>query len=131
MLDGVLKYGFGILVRKSSPLQKKPPFLYALDMSLSREDILRLADLARLELSDDEIRSAEREITAVLGYVDRLKDVDTEGVEPMTMPAKAEGWRRDEAYACDDRARELILANFPSRKEDLLRTPAVFVKPKK
>jgi len=100
-------------------------------MSLSREDILKLADLARLELSEDELVAAEREVGAVLGYVERLKDVDTDGVEPMTMPAKAEGWRVDEAFPCDDATRELILSNFPARKDDLLKTPAVFTAPKK
>ncbi|MFZ2803726.1 MAG: Asp-tRNA(Asn)/Glu-tRNA(Gln) amidotransferase subunit GatC [Patescibacteria group bacterium] len=99
-------------------------------MPLTREDILKLAGLARLDMTDDEVRSAERDLEAVLGYVDRLQQVDTQDVEPMTMPAKAEGWRPDVAFPCDDATRELILANFPSRKDDLLRTPAVFEKPK-
>jgi hypothetical protein len=46
------------------------------------------------------------------------------------MPAKAEGWRTDEALPGDDATRELILSNFPSRKGDLLATPGVFEKPK-
>jgi aspartyl-tRNA(Asn)/glutamyl-tRNA(Gln) amidotransferase subunit C len=114
----------------SPALQKNRPFLYAVAMSLNREDILKLAELARLQLSEAELVSAEKELDAVLGYVDRLKDVDTGGVDPLTMPAKAEGWRGDVALPCDDLARELILSNFPSRTDDLLRTPAVFEKPK-
>ena len=99
-------------------------------MSLIKEDVVRLADLARLQLSDVEIASAETDLDAVLGYIDRLKQIDTAGVSPMTMPAKAEGWREDVCIPCDDLARELILSNFPSRRGDLLRAPAVFANPK-
>lgn len=66
----------------------------------------------------------------ILGFVDRLKEVDTEGVEPLTMPQKAEGWRTDAALPCDAVAREYILLDFPERKGDLLKTPGVFEKPK-
>ena len=99
-------------------------------MPVTRDDVKRLADLARLELTDEEAASAERELDAELGYVDRLKEVDTAGVEPMTMPARAEGWRADVALPCDELAREIILSNFPSRKGDLLQTPGVFENPK-
>lgn len=99
-------------------------------MKLSREDVKGLADLARLELTKEELKAAERELGAILGYVDRLSAVDTEGVLPMTMPPKAEGWRHDVALPCDAAARELILSNFPARKGDLLKTPGVFEKPK-
>ncbi|MEO5927447.1 MAG: Asp-tRNA(Asn)/Glu-tRNA(Gln) amidotransferase subunit GatC [Patescibacteria group bacterium] len=100
-------------------------------MSLTREDVKRLADLARLELSDEEAARAEKELDAVLGYVDRLTKIPTEGVEPQTMPARAEGWRSDDAFECDDLTHELLLSNFPERKGDLLHVPAVFTAPKK
>ena len=99
-------------------------------MSLTREDVKRLADLARLELSEEEASSAERELDAVLGYVERLTKIPTEGVEPHAMPARAEGWRADDAYECDELTRELLLSNFPERKGDLLHVPPVFIKPK-
>src|SRR5689334_8087723 len=100
-------------------------------MSLTREDVKRLADLARLELSEEELAHSEKELDAVLGYVDRLQKVRTDGVEPQTMPARAEGWRPDTDLPCDDLTRELLLGNFPSRKGDLLHVPPVFEKPKR
>lgn len=100
-------------------------------MSLSREEMKQLADLARLQLTDEELTKVEREVDSILGYVDRLGKIDTQNAEPMTMPAKAEGWREDVAFTCDDATRELILANFPSRNGDALAVPAVFEKPKK
>lgn len=99
-------------------------------MAITHEDVQRLADLARLQLSDEEIARMERELDAVLGYVDRLQAVHTEGVEPHTMPPRATDWRADEVFASDDLTRELLLSNFPSRKGDLLSVPAVFLKPK-
>lgn len=100
-------------------------------MSLTKDDVKQLADLARLQLTDQEIEIAERELDAILGYVDRLKAVDATCVEPLTMPAKEIGWREDTNFAADDVTRETILADFPSRKGDLLHVPAVFEKPKK
>ena len=99
-------------------------------MSLSREDVLHLADLSRLAVSEDEITAMQGSLGSVLGFIDRLQDVDTEGVEPMSMPEKAEGWREDASRPTDAATRELILSNFPSRKGDLLATPGVFEKPK-
>lgn len=49
---------------------------------LTREDVLRLAQLARLHLSDEEIEQFNTEINAILGYVEQLQAVDLEGVEP-------------------------------------------------
>lgn len=100
-------------------------------MSLTRDDVKQLADLARLQLTDEEIATAERELDSILHYVDRLQKIDTAGVEPMTLPARAEGWRADEAMPCDELTRELIFGNFPARSGDLLKTPAVFENPKK
>lgn len=100
-------------------------------MPLSREDIKQLADLARLALTDEEIAAAEKELDSILGYVDRLRKVRTDNVEPQSMPAKERGWRKDEEMACDELTRELIVSNFPSRKGVLLSVPAVFERPKK
>lgn len=49
---------------------------------LSKEDVLKLAKLARLKLSDDEVMRFAGEFTEILGYVDLLKDADTEGLKP-------------------------------------------------
>lgn len=96
----------------------------------SLQDIKNLAELARLELTEDECESAGRDLRAVLAYVDRLRQIDTEGVEPLTMPEKADGWREDCAQEVDSGVRTRILENFPVRKGDLLCTPGVFEKPK-
>ena len=49
---------------------------------LSREDVLKLARLSRLNLSEDEVENLQIEITTILGYVEQLQEVDLEGIEP-------------------------------------------------
>ncbi len=49
---------------------------------LKREDILKLARLARLHLGDDEVERFRGEISAILGYVEQLQATDTKGLEP-------------------------------------------------
>lgn len=49
---------------------------------LSREDVLKLARLARIELSESEIDEFTEEFSAILAYVEQLSSVDVEGLEP-------------------------------------------------
>ena len=99
-------------------------------MSLTRQDVEHLAELSRLALSEEELKQMQSDLDGILGFVDQLKEIDTTNVEPMSMPAKAEGWREDVAVPSSEATRDLIIANFPQRKGDLLKTPGVFEKPK-
>lgn len=49
---------------------------------LTNEDVLKLAKLSRLHLTDEEVEKFKSEITAILGYVEQLQNIDLEGVEP-------------------------------------------------
>ena len=49
---------------------------------LSRDDVLKLARLARLDLSDDEINEFAGELSEILQYVEQLQAVDTNGLQP-------------------------------------------------
>lgn len=49
---------------------------------LTREDILKLAQLARLGLTDGEVTEYTKELTAILEYVEQLSSVDVQGLEP-------------------------------------------------
>lgn len=99
-------------------------------MALTQEEIARLAELARLEISPEENARAQKELERVLEYVGRLSKIDTAGVAETSGDAGQAPLRADEAVACDDVARELILSDFPDRAGDALRVPAVFEKPK-
>lgn len=49
---------------------------------LTRDDVLKLARLSRLHLTDDEVQHFGDEISAILGYVEQLQTVDLSGLEP-------------------------------------------------
>lgn len=49
---------------------------------LTRDDVLKLARLARLQLTDEEVESFRKEINEVLGYVQQLDSVDVAGLQP-------------------------------------------------
>ena len=52
---------------------------YNKPMSLTREDVIQIAHLARLSLTEEEIRSFQEQLSAILDHADRLKEVDTKG----------------------------------------------------
>ncbi len=51
-------------------------------MAITREDILHIADLARLELEESEIESMQKDLSSILDYVARLDDLELDEVEP-------------------------------------------------
>lgn len=50
--------------------------------NLSKDDVLKLAKLARLKLTDDEVVKYQKEFTAIINYVDQLSSVDTDNLNP-------------------------------------------------
>ncbi|MGP1308958.1 MAG: Asp-tRNA(Asn)/Glu-tRNA(Gln) amidotransferase subunit GatC [Phycisphaerales bacterium] len=54
--------------------------------ALPVDDVRRIARLARLELRDDEVVQFSTRLGATLGYIERLRELDLEGVEPLTHP---------------------------------------------
>ena len=50
---------------------------------ISKEEVLRVAELAHLELSESEIETMTRQLDSILSYVDKLNELNTDGVEPM------------------------------------------------
>jgi aspartyl-tRNA(Asn)/glutamyl-tRNA(Gln) amidotransferase subunit C len=52
-------------------------------MKISREDVLRVAELAKLDLTEDEITTYGGQLESILSYCEKLNELDTTGVEPM------------------------------------------------
>lgn len=100
-------------------------------MSISREDLRSLAHLARIGLSEEEEIRLSKELEGILGYVDRLQNIDTAGVpEAANAPIHADAFRPDEVVNCDEADHALILDNFPASQSGYLKAPAVFERPK-
>jgi aspartyl-tRNA(Asn)/glutamyl-tRNA(Gln) amidotransferase subunit C len=85
---------------------------------LSRDDIIKLAALARLDLSDDEIAEYSQELTEILHYVEQLQNVDVTGLEPTNqVTGLANVMREDEIvdYGYDTKD---LLKNVPAVEHD-------------
>ena len=52
-------------------------------MKITREDVVRVAELAYLDLSEDELEKYRRQIDEILDYIGKLNELDTSGIEPM------------------------------------------------
>jgi aspartyl-tRNA(Asn)/glutamyl-tRNA(Gln) amidotransferase subunit C len=93
-------------------------------MSISRQDIEKVALLARLQLTDDELAKMTTELAQIVGYVDQLGEVNTDGVEPMAHAIEISNVFRDDAVV-ESLPREEALANAPHRDERGYLVPAV------
>jgi aspartyl-tRNA(Asn)/glutamyl-tRNA(Gln) amidotransferase subunit C len=93
-------------------------------MSISRQDIEKVALLARLQLTEAELGTMTSELAQIVGYVDQLAEVATEGVEPMAHAVPVTNVFRDDVVA-DSLPREAALANAPHRDDRGYLVPAV------
>ena len=94
-------------------------------MSLSLDDIRKVAKLARLELSDDALGHMLPQLAAILDYVAQLQQLDTTGVEPLAHPLPVQNVFRDDEPAPSLPVNE-ALQNAPKRSGDFFAVPAVF-----
>jgi aspartyl-tRNA(Asn)/glutamyl-tRNA(Gln) amidotransferase subunit C len=93
-------------------------------MSISRQDIEKVALLARLQLTEAELATMTDELAQIVGYVDQLAEVDTEGVEPLAHAVEVTNVFRDDAVAAS-LPRDEALANAPHHDERGYLVPAV------
>ena len=91
-------------------------------MSISREQVLHVARLARLDLSDDEIERLTAELAAILDAVSKVSELDLADVPPTAHPlALVNAWAEDvprDSLSLDD-----VFANAPVREGDAFRVP--------
>lgn len=88
---------------------------------LSREDVIKLAALARLDLSDDEIAEYSQELTEILHYVEQLQDVDVTGLQPTNQVTGLINVMRDDEivdYGYDPKD---LLKNVPEIENDQIK----------
>ncbi len=91
---------------------------------LSLEQIARIADLARLEVTPDEAAALQQQLNGILAIVDAMRGVDTSGVEPMSHPQQAmQRMRDDRVTEHDERASFQAIA--PAVEDGLYLVPKV------
>lgn len=97
-------------------------------MKISREDVLRVAELAYLDLSEAELETYRAQIDEILEYIGKLNELDTTNVEPMaqvlTDDQTADATLRDDVVIPCDVAPE-VLAQAPDPEPPFFRVPKV------
>lgn len=92
---------------------------------ISDETIEYVGILAKLELSDTEKEAAKKDMGSMLDYIDKLSELNTDDIEPMSHVFSVRNvWREDIVTNGDDR--ENILKNAPGEKDGMFEVPKTF-----
>ena len=93
-------------------------------MSVSSQQVQHIAKLARIGMSDAEIEALVPELNNILGWVEQLGEVDTDGVEPLATVIDLKLRLRDDAVT-DGNIRDAVLANAPEAQHGFFAVPKV------
>ena len=93
-------------------------------MSVNAQQVRHVAKLARIAMSDAEVDALVPELNNILGWVDQLAAIDTEGVEPLTAVIDVK-LRLREDVVNDGDVRDLVLANAPDAQHGFFAVPKV------
>lgn len=91
---------------------------------LSEAEVRKVARLSRLALTDEQLAEQRTRLAAVLGYVERLRELDLEGVEPLAHPGEAVN-RLDEDEPRETLAAGTLAAMAPSSFGAFVKVPKV------
>lgn len=94
-------------------------------MSVTKEDLHYVANLARLQLDDSETESLLSDMNKILGYIETLNELDTSEIQPLehVLELTAETFRQDKAMPSLEH--EEALKNAPDADSDYFRVPRV------
>ena len=93
-------------------------------MSVSPEQMRHIAKLARIAMSDEEIERLAPELNNILGWVEQLEEVNTDGVEPLATVIDQKLRLRDDVVTEGD-IRDQVLANAPEAQHSFFAVPKV------
>ena len=93
-------------------------------MSVDTATVRHIARLARISMSDSEVEAMVPELNNILGWVEQLGEVDTDGVEPLTAVIDNQLRLRDDAVSDGD-CRDEVLANAPGAEHGFFAVPKV------
>jgi len=91
---------------------------------LTKDEVKKIAVLARIELTEAELEKFQSEVSMVLDYVEELKQVNVDGLEEVSqVTGLVNVQREDRAVECDDR--EAILSQAPETKDGYYKVKAI------
>jgi len=96
---------------------------------LTKDQLKHLAELAKIEFTEEELESFLNDINQILNYVEEIKKLDLEKFEPMIGGILQQLiLREDEIERADPETKDLIKSQFPEKQDDFLKTPRIITK---
>lgn len=92
--------------------------------NLTTEDVAKVAGLARLEIAADDLEPMTQQLGKIIGFVEKLSELDTSDVEPMAHPLDVETVTRPDRLT-GSLSRDAALQNSPSQDGEFFLVPAV------
>ncbi|MCX7611398.1 MAG: Asp-tRNA(Asn)/Glu-tRNA(Gln) amidotransferase subunit GatC [Ignavibacterium sp.] len=93
-------------------------------MSVPKEEIIKIAKLAKLKLNDNEIEKFTYQFNQILDYMKKLNEINTDEVQPLSHPIEINNVMRDDELK-DSIPRELALSNAPDKDDKFFKVPKV------
>jgi len=93
-------------------------------MAVDRDTVIRVARLARIKVPEGDLDTLAGELSNIIGWVEQLEEVDTDGIDPMTSVADMKlRWRADEVT--DGGIRDKVTSNAPDPRDGMFSVPKV------
>ncbi|MCB9988967.1 MAG: Asp-tRNA(Asn)/Glu-tRNA(Gln) amidotransferase subunit GatC [Rhodospirillales bacterium] len=93
-------------------------------MSMDEKTVRKVANLARLKVTDEEVTVRATQLSNILGFVEQLDEVNTDNIEPLPSPVDIKLRLREDKVTDGDCAQD-VLANAPEEMEDFYVVPKV------
>lgn len=94
---------------------------------ISKEEVKNIAKLARLDLSEKEIEKYQKELSKILDYIEKLKEVDVKDIKPLSHPFELENvLREDKEEKKEIQQKKKLLDLMPESKQGYLKTKPIF-----
>lgn len=92
---------------------------------LSDDYVRKLAYLARIKLTDEEVALFKPQLSAILGYVEKLDSIDTSGLTPTSQVTELTHVVREDENTNDTASRDVLLDQVPAKQDGQLKVPKV------
>jgi len=93
-------------------------------MAVTKKDVEKIAELAKLKFSEDELENFTPQMNEILSYMDKLNELDTENVKPLSHPVEQSNVFRDDEMKTSIPVED-ALKNAPSKDEHHFKVPKV------
>jgi aspartyl-tRNA(Asn)/glutamyl-tRNA(Gln) amidotransferase subunit C len=93
-------------------------------MSVGKKEIEKIAELARLKFSDEELENFAHQMNEILSYMDKLNELDTENIQPLSHPIEQINIFREDTVKSSISTKE-ALKNAPDKDEKFFKVPKV------